>query len=51
MKEQGVPTVAQQVTNPMSIHKEALRPLASLSELRIWHCRELWGRLQRQLGS
>ena len=25
--------------------------LASLSGLRIWHCHELWGRSQTQLGS
>ena len=28
-----------------------VRSLASLSGLRIWHCRELWYRSQTQLGS
>ena len=28
-----------------------VRSLASLSGLRIWHCRELWCRLQMWLGS
>ena len=32
-------------------HKVAVRSLASLSGLRIWHCRELWCRLQTRLGS
>ena len=28
-----------------------VQSLASLSGLRIWHCHELWCRLQMQLGS
>ena len=28
-----------------------VRSLAPLSGLRIWHCRELWYRLQMRLGS
>ena len=28
-----------------------VRPLALLRGIRIWHCHELWYRLQRQLGS
>ena len=47
----GVPVVAQQVTNPSSIHEDAGSILALLSGLRIQCCRELWCRSQIQLGS
>uniref|UniRef100_A0A8C3X0H2 Ig-like domain-containing protein n=1 Tax=Catagonus wagneri TaxID=51154 RepID=A0A8C3X0H2_9CETA len=61
----GVPVVAQWVTNPTSIHEDTgsipgltlvsmrtrVRSLASLSGLRIRHCRELWCRLETCLGS
>ena len=45
-KELGVPDVAQRLTNLTSIHEDA-----SLSRLRIRHCRELWCRSQMRLGS
>ena len=34
-----------------SIHEDMGSSLASLSGLRIWHCRELWYKLQTRLGS
>ena len=34
----GVPVVAQWVTNPTSIHEDAVQSLAPLSGLRIWCC-------------
>ena len=37
--------------NPTSIHEDSVRSLASLSGLRIQHCRELWCRSQTRLGS
>ena len=43
--------MAQQVKNPTSIHEDMGSILASLTELRIWHCRKLQGRSQMQLGS
>ena len=39
------------VTNPTSIHEDAVPPLASFSGLRIRCCCELWYRSQTQLGS
>ena len=47
----GVPIVAQWITNLTSIHEDQVQPLAWLSGLRIQHCRELWCRLQTRLGS
>ena len=44
----GVPVVAQ---TPTSLHEDAVPSLAMLSGLRIRHCRELWCRPQRWLGS
>ena len=38
----GVPIVAQQVKNPTSIPEDMVQSLASLSGLRIRHCRS-WG--------
>ena len=47
-----VPVVAQQVTNPTSIHEDAgLIPGLTQWGLRIQHCHELWCRSQRWLGS
>ena len=34
--------VAQCVKDLTSIHEDVVSSLASLSELRIWRCRELW---------
>ena len=42
----GVPTVAQQVTNPLVSMRMPVWSLASPSRLRIWRCHELWCRLQ-----
>ena len=39
------------VVNLTSIHEDWVLILALLSGLRIWHCRELWGRSQMWLGS
>ena len=47
----GVPVVAQWVKNLIVSMRMLVQSLALLSELRIWHCRELWLRLQMQLGS
>ena len=41
--------MAQQLTNPTSIHEDAGSTL--LSGLRIWRCRDLWCRLQMWLRS
>ena len=45
----GVPVMAQWLTNLIRDHE--VQSLASLSGLRIWHCHELWCRLQTHLGS
>ena len=37
--------------NLTCIQEDAVRSLASLSGLRIWHCHELWSRSQMQLRS
>ena len=39
------------VNNPTRNNEVAVPSLALLSGLRIWHCRDLWRRLQMQLGS
>ena len=41
--------MAQRLTNLTSIHEMWVQNLASLDG--IWHCHELWHRLQMQLGS
>ena len=47
----GVAIVAQQITNPTSMHEdEGLIP-GLVGGLRIQHCCELWCRSQMQLGS
>ena len=46
-----VPVVAQQKRIQLVSMRMQVRNLASLSGLRIWHFRELWCRLQMQLGS
>ena len=48
---QGVPFVAQQLTNPTGPMKMQVQSPASLSVLRIWRCRELWCRLKMRLRS
>ena len=47
----GVPIVAQWLTNLNRNDELWVGSLALLSGLRIWHCRELWCRLQTLLGS
>ena len=39
------------LTNPTRNHEVAVPSLASLSDLRIQRCRELWCRQQTRLGS
>jgi len=46
----GVPFVAQWLTNPLVSMRMQVRSPASLSGLRIQHCRELWCRSQTPLG-
>ena len=43
--------MAQWVKKLTSIHEEEIRPLASISGLKIQHCHELWCRSQTWLGS
>ena len=43
--------MAQWLTNPTRNREVSGSILASLSGLGLWHCRELWCRLQMQLGS
>ena len=50
LKLQGVPFVAQWLTNPTRSHKVVVWSLALLSGLRIQRCREMWYRLQTRLG-
>ena len=47
----GVLVVAEWKQIQLGIKRLWVRSLASLSELRIQHCRELWCRLQTQLGT
>ena len=47
----GIPVMAQQKEIRLGTMKFRVRSLASLSGLRIQHCRELCYRLQTQLGS
>ena len=47
----GVPVMAQWLTNPTRNHEDAGSILALLSGLRIWCCSELWCRLQMRLES
>ena len=51
LNRKGVPFVAQRLTNLTRIHGDAGLILASLTGLRIQHCRELWYRSQTWLGS
>ena len=46
-----IPFVAQQKQVWLASIRTQVQSLASLSELRIWHCGELWCRLQTWLGS
>ena len=50
-ESEGVPVMAQWLTNPTRDHEVQVWSLASLSGLRIWHCHELWCRSKTQLGS
>ena len=43
--------MAQRLRNLTSIHEDVGSILASLSGLRIWHCRKLWCRSQTWLRS
>ena len=47
----GVPDMVQWKRIRLGTMRLGVQSLASLSELRIWCCRELWWRLQTQLGS
>ena len=47
----GVPIMAQRKQIRLGTLRVQARCLASLSGLRLWHCRGLWCRLQRWLGS
>ena len=47
----GVPVLAQWLMNPTRNHEVVVRSPASLSGLRIPHCRELWCRSQMWLRS
>ena len=47
----GVPVMAQWLMNLKGTMRLRVRSLALLSGLRIQRCRELWCRLQPQLGS
>ena len=46
----GVPIVAQQKQIRLGTMRLHVRSLALLNGLRIWHCCELWCRLQMRLG-
>ena len=48
---QRVPVVAQRIKNLISIHEDAGLIPDLAQWVRIWHCRELWNRLQMQFGS
>ena len=50
-KKVGVPVVAQQKRIQLGTMRLRVQSLASLSGLRIWHCHELWCRLQMWLRS
>jgi len=47
----GIPLVAQWKRIRLGTMRMQVRPLASLSGLRIQHCRELWCRSQKLPGS
>ena len=42
--------MARWFTTQLVSMRMRVQSLASLSGLRIWHCRELWGRSQTKLG-
>ena len=43
--------MAQWLRTQLASMRTQVRTLAPLRELRIWHCCELWYRLEKQLGS
>ena len=47
----GVPVLEQQTRIWLGTMRLRVQTVASLSGLRIWHCHELWYRLQTLLGS
>ena len=47
----GVLLMAQQLTTQLASMRTQVQSLTLLSGLRIWHCCELWCRLQAWLGS
>ena len=47
----GVPIMAQWLANPTSIHEDTGLIPGLDQWIRIWHCCELWCRLQTQFGS
>ena len=49
--DRGIPIVVQQKGIQLGTMRLQVQSLASLTELRIWHCHELWCRLQMQLRS
>ena len=50
-RRHGVPIVAQGKRIRLGTMRFPVRSLASLSGLKIWHCRELWCRWQTRLRS
>ena len=51
MHVSGVPLMAQRVKIQLLSMKMRVQSLVLLSGLRIWHCQELWCRLEMWLGS
>ena len=47
----GIPVVAQWKRIPLGTTRWWVPPVTSVSEVRIWRCRELWCRSQTRLGS
>ena len=47
----GIPVLVQRKQIRLGTMRLRVQSLASLSELRIWHCCELWCRFQTWLGS